>query len=171
MLISAFLALCAYIFMALLLFGGIFAPVGFLTIWSGRLGPGYWPWLMALALAISSSVYLPPLRERIGRHFRAPLFIASSMAFSVLLVGAYADARRQKSIAAFSPTHVLQHSFFRSIRSAPQEFQFYLHAAALKDCTPYAWSYREMAFYVLKPSVAVNVLPWAWLEMCSIRRP
>jgi hypothetical protein len=40
----------------------------------------------------------------------------------------------------------------------------------LKDCVPYAWSYRLMEFYQLPSDVAVNVLPQDWLERCSIQR-
>lgn len=168
MALSIIIAIFTYLIMSFLIFGNLFSPIGFLTIWSGRLGADYWFLLVIIAVGVASSVFFPPLATRIDLYARAPLFVFAAIALSVLLVGLYADWKRRKAIQEFLPSHVITHSFFRSIREAPRDFQFYLHTAALKDCVPYAWSYREMAFYALKPSVARNVLPAAWRQMCAI---
>ncbi len=165
---SIIIAIFTYFIMTFLIFGDLLAPLGFLTIWSGRLGADYWPLIAGIAFVIASSVFFPPLAARVDLYARAPLFVFTAMALSVLLVGFYADWKRREAIQEFAPSHVITHSFFRSIREAPRDFQFYLHTAALKDCIPYAWSYREMAFYALKPGIARNVLPAAWRKMCAI---
>jgi len=168
MIVLAIVTIFTYFVMALFIFGDLFTPFAFLTIWSGRLGADYWLLLVVIAVGIAASVFFPPLVTRIDLLARAPLFVLAAMALSVLIVGFYADWKRRKVIENFSASHVIQHSFFRPIREAPRDFQFYLHAAALKDCVPYAWSYREMSFYALKPSIARNVLPVAWRQMCAI---
>jgi hypothetical protein len=86
-------------------------------------------------------------------------------------VGIYGDFLRHGAVLAFGADEVEEHSFFRSLREAPQDFQFFLHTAALKNCTPYAWSYRTMAYYRLGPSVAGNVVPRQWIARCSIPEP
>ena len=119
---------------------------------------------------IASSVFFPPLNKHLDSILRFPVFVDGSFALSVLLVTIYADWKRQAAILDFAPDYVTQHSLLLSIRHAPSDFQSFLHAAALKDCVPYAWSYREMAFYRLPLSAAVNVLPRYWIKMCSFRR-
>ena len=92
------------------------------------------------------------------------------MTFSIVSVGLYTDRKRHERTTAFAADAIVDHSFFRSIREAPRENQFYLHAAALKECVPYAWSYRRMDFYELEANTAVNVLPHDWLARCKINR-
>lgn len=101
---------------------------------------------------------------------RLPALAVLALVLPTLLIGAYADWKRHELIRQFNADHLIEHSFFCSIREAPANFvQYYLHAAALKNCVPYAWSYRDMAFYQLPPGVAINVLPQEWLEMCGKR--
>jgi hypothetical protein len=66
--------------------------------------------------------------------------------------------------------HVEDRWFFASLHNAPTKYQFFLHATALKNCIPYAWSYRKLAFYVVPPNAAVNVLPHDWIIQCGIIR-
>ena len=87
-----------------------------------------------------------------------------------VIVGHYADWIRRRAVHALGADEVEEHSIFASIRAAPEDFQFFLHTAALKDCTAYAWSYRTLSFYVLSPNVGINVLPRPWIERCGIVR-
>jgi hypothetical protein len=82
----------------------------------------------------------------------------------------YGDWMRREAIVAFHADQQVQHSFFISLHQVPREFQFYVHAAVLRDCVPYIWSYRELSFIPLEPNTAVNVLPQEWLEKCAIKR-
>jgi hypothetical protein len=97
---------------------------------------------------------------------RAPVFVAVGLVGSLICVGAYADHLRSNALSEFDADRWKQQSFLRSVRLAPDEFQSNLHAAAMKDCVPYGWSYRGMGFYKIPPEAAVNVLPRKWLEEC-----
>ena len=98
------------------------------------------------------------------------LFVVLAMSFALLIATIETSIWRNLEIERFAPDEVYTNPFLRSLYETPREFQFYLHAAALKDCVPYAWSYREMRFYRLPNNVAVNVLPSRWIENCDIRR-
>lgn len=105
-----------------------------------------------------------------ARVLRLPMFVALAIVLPTIVVGLYADSERRRGVRAFGADQVEENTFFASIREAPQEYQFFLHTAALKDCAPYAWSYRTQSFYKLPPNVAVNVLPQRWIAKCGITR-
>ena len=153
----------------LALFGAPFASLAVLLFWSDRIGFAYWPAVLVSAVLAAAITGLA-FRRNLPRHYLPGLFASLTIVATVCSVGLYADATRNTIVAEFAPDAVLQNSFFTSLRHAPREFQFYLHAAALKDCVPYAWSYREMGFYPLPPNVAVNVLPPKWILRCGIQR-
>jgi phosphate/sulfate permease len=96
--------------------------------------------------------------------------VVTALISFVLFAAALAENKRHKVYKSFGPGEIISNSFFRSLRETPKEYQFYLHAAALKDCKPYAWSYSEMEFYLLPDSVAPNVLPSDWVKRCNIKR-
>ena len=161
------LSVLAYCLIAFVFFGDLIKPVGLLTFWSGRLATP-WPVFVIGSGAIAALVFLIPPRMTWIASVKPPLFVTVWMALSIVLTGLHADHARQQRLAAFGADAVFQHSFFRSLREAPRDFQDYLHAGALKDCTPYAWSYRSMATYRLPPAAAINVLPRAWIQRCAI---
>lgn len=170
LLLSVLLCVFTYSITALVLFGGIFQPIAFLTFWSGRLGASFWP-----ALVIPGAFFgflVSGFLKRLGfqSHVTLPVFIVLAMSLSGVFVGSYASILRAREINAFGAELEFRNSFFQTLRHAPREFQFFLHGAALKDCVPYAWSYRSMSYYQLPNNVAVNVLPKDWLEMCGIVR-
>jgi hypothetical protein len=160
---TALLALLAYATIALIGFGSLIKPIALATIWSDRLGAPLWPALVAGSMALAASAIAIPSKWAV---YRAPVFVTLFMATTLLSVGLYADRLRKTEILRFGANRVLDHSFFQSVHESPKEFQFFLHAAALKNCVPYAWSYREMKFYRLPLGVAINVLPDAWLNAC-----
>lgn len=102
--------------------------------------------------------------------FSPAIFIAVLLPATVLSAPFLLERARNQAIARFAPDRLEVNSLWRSLREAPADYQFFLHAAALKDCQAYAWSYREMAFYPLRPNTAVNVLPRGWAEDCGIFR-
>ena len=162
--------LLAFGFMSALLFGGPLQAIAFLTIWSDRLGMAYWPALILVAVLLAAFLTLYLLRFGLPRVFLPASFVVTAMLSSALLVGTCAVMERNRIIQDFEPDIEIRSSIFLSFRYFRQDFNFFLHGAALKNCKPYAWSYRKMAFYELPSNVAVNVLPKSWIEECSIER-
>ncbi len=162
--------LLSYVVAAVLLFGGPFHPIGFLTFWNDRLAVLSWPLVLAFGFAAGLACAVLGVRFGAKKHYAPALFVFFSIVCSTIAVGVYTEKKRSEVIEKFNPDIATRAPFFMSLRSAPRDFQFFLHGAALKDCTPYAWSYRRMAFYELPPNVAVNVLPPSWVEECQIKR-
>lgn len=160
------LAIFAYLAETAAIFGGPLKPIGLVTFWANRLGAPYWPEIAALGVAASILLF-GRLRNAVDVVFRLPVVVTLVMLLPTAFVGLYADFLRHRAVLALGADEVQEHSFFRSLGQAPQDFQIFLHTAALKNCTPYAWSYRMMAFYVLPPSVRANVLPGAWIKHCG----
>lgn len=167
---SVRLSIVAYCTFAYMVFGDIGEPIGFATMWYDRLGAPYWRALVAGSFTIAAVFFLVTSKMGLKLPYKILIFAVIGVYLSVLSVGMYVDRLRNEKIEAFNADVFFENSFFRSIQEAPVEWQFFLHAAALKNCTPYAWSYRLMDFYELKPNVAINVLPAEWLERCNIRR-
>ncbi|TIX48912.1 hypothetical protein [Alteraurantiacibacter aquimixticola] len=155
------LSAIAFLLVATVLFGSPFKPLLLASYGTPRLGAPYWPAIALGGLALAAAAFAR------WSQWKLPLFAALALAIPTLLVGLYADHLRAQAFAEFEADQELQHSFFRSIREAPKEFQLYFHGAAMKDCMPYGWSYRDMGFYPLPPQVAANVLPRDWLEECG----
>lgn len=165
------LALLVYLLLSILICGGPVMPIALLTLYRAHLGAPHWPWLVVAAGAIAACGTLAACRAWQTTRYAMPLFVGLMLALSPALVGLYATYLRAGEVAAFQPDHYTASTFLGSLQNAPADFQFFLHAAALKDCKPFAWSYGKMAFYELPADAAVNVLPAEWLERCSIRRP
>lgn len=161
---TAALGALTYVAIAEVTFGGVLKPLEFATRWSDRLGAPHWLWIVLACFAVATCSYFIPARFSI---VRGPVFVAVGLGGSLILVGAYADHLRIEATREFSPSQQFQHSFFESIRNAPEEYQFFLHAGVMKNCIPYAWSYRTMNFYRIPQSAAPNVMPITWLAACS----
>ncbi|EJJ27637.1 hypothetical protein [Rhizobium sp. CF142] len=164
------LSFIAYFFFALILFDDILAPLGFMTVRYDGLNLPYWKTIVAGCFFIAAMCFLAASWPPFKLPYKILISAIVGVSLSVFSVGKYADRVRHQKIVEFNADVAFENSFFRSLKEAPVEFQFYLHAAALKNCTPYAWSYRLMAFYELEPDVAVNVLPDEWVKRCSIHR-
>lgn len=162
--------LLAYGFTSTILFGGPLQAIAFLTIWRDRLGLAFWPALLLFAMMLAAFLTKSSLRIGMPRVFLPAVFVLISMSSSALLVGSYAAIQRSRIVKEFEPDVEIRSSVFASFRYARQDFQFFLHGAALKNCKPYAWSYSQMAFYELPSNVAVNVLPTSWIDECNIQR-
>lgn len=162
--------LLAFGLTSVILFGGPLQAIAFLTIWSDRLGMYYWPALLLVALVLATFLTRYLLRSGMPRVLLLAAFVFLSMLFSAFLVGASATMERNRIVGEFEPDLEIRSSIFTSFRYARQDFNFFLHGAALKNCKPYAWSYSQMAFYELPSNVAVNVLPTSWIDECSIQR-
>ncbi len=165
---TGFFAVVAYFVASVAFFGGPFRALGLLLLWGDRGLPYGSAVLLALAIALLATHFA----ERVGvpRFLYAAIFISVSIASSAVMVGTYAEIKRGYIVEKFKPDVEIRRSIFASFRNAPRDFQFFLHGAALKDCRPYAWSYRRMEFYELSPSVAPNVLPSSWVKECKIGR-
>ncbi|MBB6308685.1 hypothetical protein [Xanthobacter tagetidis] len=166
-------AALAYMVVSVIFFGSVGQPLNLAALailWPDRLGLPLWGWIAVLCLAASTLIFAIPLTSPTARVFRLPMFVALAIVLPTTIVGLYADSERRRGVRAFGADEVEENSFFTSIREAPQDFQFVLHTAALKGCTPYAWSYRTQSFYKLPPDAAVNVLPQRWIAKCGIAR-
>lgn len=157
---SVLLTIGSYIIMSWLLFDGVWRPIALLTIYNDRLASKYWvgPLIIAVVLGFVIS-------RRAIALLQGAIFVACSMTICVGLVWVIAGGIRAQEIRRFHPDLVETHSFLKSLQNAPNAFQFFLHAAAWKDCKPYAWSYREMRFYELPDAAAQNVMPWSSAEV------
>jgi len=167
---AGILSALSYGLTSVLLCGGPLQALGLLTFWRDRLGLALWPALILVAMLLAIVLTRFVARFGMPRVVLPAVFIVFSMGFAALLVGIYAESQRGRVVEAFKPDVEMRASIFESFRNAPRDFQFFLHGAALRDCKPYAWSYRQMTFYELPPNVAVNVLPISWTEKCNIRR-
>lgn len=164
---SLWLGCATYVAASVIFFGGLLKPIFFATVWSNRLGAPHWGWIVFACFLIGAAGFFLPSRLA---SFRGPTFILVGLLGSLFSVGAYADHLTSKAMRDFGAERRIQHSFTDSVRHAPEEFQFFLHAAALKRCVPFAWSYKSLSFYQIPPKAAINVLPQSWLAECpSIR--
>ncbi|WP_377848182.1 hypothetical protein [Bosea sp. UC22_33] len=168
--LKIFLAVLAYTAVTVLLFGSVSQPLALAILWPDRLGLLLWSWIAVLCVVASAFIFAVPLQSPAASVFRLPMFVVLAIILPTTIVGLYADIERRRGVRAFEADEVEENSFFTSIREAPQEFQFFLHTAALKNCAAYAWSYRTQSFYHLPPDVAVNVLPHRWIAKCGIVR-
>jgi len=164
---TAALGCITYLAISVFAFGSLLKPVLLATIWSDRLGAPHWFWIVSACFAVAAFSFFIPARFSL---VRGPIFVAMGMVGSLLTVGAYADNLRSTALIEFGADRQTQHSFLDSVRHAPEEFQFFLHATVMKHCVPYAWSYRTMSFYRVPLRAAVNVMPTRWLTECSIHR-
>lgn len=156
------------------LFGDPFKPLGYLLgIWNipmpaSLLGlAGASSVLAAIAIALLLRAAMP--RELADDISPAACLLVAIFA-GFLVLSATTNDHRLRAIAQLAPDQVFTRSLVASLRNVPEEFQFFLHGAAIKNCVPYAWSYSEMNFYELNADVAVNVLPQTWIEECGFVR-
>lgn len=130
----------------------------------------------AVILGVIATVLLIALIERLflKKQISSQLSWALGINFSafgaILIGGLVATTWRSIEVQRFSPDEYVSSSFYQSIRETPKEFQFFVHAAALKDCKPYIWSYSQMRFVHIRANTAVNVIPGEWVRQCDIVR-
>lgn len=161
---TAWLAVLCYGAIAWFVFGNLLKPVMLVTAFSDRLGAPYWRGLVLASFMLGAVSFRLPARLAL---LRGPLFVAVGMSGSLVSVGLYAEYLRSEAIEDFHPDRQSREPFLDSVYNAPQDFQFFLHGAAMKRCVPYAWSYRSMGFYRVPPAAARNVMPGRWLAECA----
>ncbi|PZO81580.1 MAG: hypothetical protein DI629_03325 [Mesorhizobium amorphae] len=169
--VSIVIAAKALLFVSLVLFSDPFALLNFAFVLNGRLGVPAWQFVALLGVAAGSSVFFQPMKRFVPPILRPAAFAVFSVILALVFVGFYVEVERRRLIAKSDVDAVVQHSFFRSVREVPREYQFFLHAAALKNCSPLAWSYRRMEFYDLPAGVAPHVIPDEWRRQCNIELP
>ena len=164
-------ALVCYVIVALALFGNPVKPI-LLAIGMFILAP------ISICVAVLAGIVLgiitfkilfekvlkPKGLARIGLG----IFVLWMFLFTVVTTALITSALRVNAIARLSPDKVITRSFIGSLHATPDIFS--LHGAAIKNCVPYAWSYRDMDFYELRNDTAINVIPQEWLDACNIRR-
>ncbi len=168
-LMSLVLAIISFGVFTTLFFSGFTRAISFAFFWNDRLDPEYWLGPAILGLILGGVTVKTLMMSR--KHWVSVLipaaFIGVTISSTVVLTGIYVELVRSKEFAQFDADSLVENSFLRSLREAPKEYQFFLHAAALKDCQAFAWSYRFMRFYRLSPNTAVNVIPKKWITKCG----
>ncbi len=106
-------------------------------------------------------------RQRAVPNIQKPaIVLAGAMVFGWTLVAVVATASRHVAIIDLDPEHIETRTFLYSMHrrgksALPQ-------AAAVKDCAPYLWSWRRMAFVdVSQDRRARRMIPDDWLEGCG----
>lgn len=149
------------------LFGNPFEPLFYVF----RVGAPFPLWIMGASIFVgATTALLSYAGGRGARKFRLAISMAAFCLASVVSANVITSSIRSQKVTELSPDRVRLTTFAHSLRFAGREFQFDLHGAALKDCRPYAWSYKRMAFYELPPNIAVNVLSPDWIAECRIER-
>ncbi len=164
------LPLFAFGFTSFILFGDLLAVPSYIL--SSRSYFDEASWITAFfSGATSVSIIMAISRSSRSSGALATFALCSvPMIFATVGAGIVATAQRASKVEAFKPDEFAAESFFASMRNAPRDLQFFLHAVAMKNCVPYAWSYSEMEFYELPTNAAVNVVPQDWLNECRIGR-
>lgn len=132
-----------------------FPPIALLSVphdYSALLGQ-----ILGPALVAGGAIFLPlALRPQWRLFSLAPALIA---AISAGAVAGEVVSRREmcRAAAAQRIQSFRRHNFFCSLRNAPQEFQFEIHAAGEADGRRYGWSYREMAWYPIPSDTSGEV--------------
>lgn len=167
--VSFLLCIALYCLIALAVTGSLLTPIGILGIFGSPLGTKGGGYAIVFSTTLSVLIAFRVMPSSAG-SFRWPVFVALCMLLNVFSIGIYADWRRNEAIVQFSPDKQMQRSFFWSLRRVAQEPQFEVHAAVLRDCVPYIWSYSSMSLFEVEPNTAVNVVPYAWIKECGIER-
>ena len=157
--LAVWLSVVAVLAWGLVSFSNPFAPIG---LWA-RLGhaelPSGFPWwaFWAAALAWAASLVLALREARWAAT--APLVLFAGLVGASPFAMDAMEAERERIVVTFAAECVALEPLRRSFREAPRDLQLFLHGAAVKDGAPYAWSWREMAFYPLDDRTWPNVLP------------
>lgn len=105
---------------------------------------------------------------KLPRAYYIPVWIVVFLIVCAHSGRAYLEAERDRITAEFAPD---DYEFSnRVVFKFHSEFEFNLHGQAIKNCVPYAWSYRKMGWYELPQNIAPNVLRRDWLQKCDLKR-
>lgn len=99
---------------------------------------------------------------------------ALSMIVGFIAFSCVAEFSSTRSMCSAAQLHdfeqVQRHTFIWSMRNTPREFQLELHAVAYVDRRRFGWSYSELDFYEIQPSVSGDVTNGKLLT-CPVTRP
>lgn len=126
-----------------------------------------WPLILTPLALVSFTTWIDFLLGPLGVGVLAALLawqarqkvIAMNFAFWFAFF-ASAEALRSRMMAEALPAQAIcteTHSFVRSLTFAGDAFQFDVHAAAVVGDTVKVWSYREMDFFDIPPTLYRNL--------------
>ena len=152
------------------LFRNTFLPaLGFLWLMSNdeSLAKAYAS--LATILGITAAYISVKLARRRGMNwkFSAPAFVSIFVIVTWLMLTVSLEVARRVAIAKFDADASSQHSVLWSYHRALEPFKTHPHAAALKDCRIYIWSYKSMSFIELSPDAYKRAAPNAWVKSCT----
>ncbi|MDN5788886.1 hypothetical protein [Pseudorhodobacter sp.] len=108
--------------------------------------------LPAAAVTTIAALCLPGLR------IWAPgLALCATLLATLISADAIAARGMCQTAANRGSGPILRHSFAFSLRHAPEEYQFNLHALTTIDGEPWGWSYRAMDWYPIPADAANNL--------------
>lgn len=124
--------------------------------------PNWYVFIPILAGLIAILVVSRWIKSRWAAFISAAIFGLVIVPLSVFVL----DKIKERAIAQLEPESVISHSFAESAERLVWVDMYFVHAAVLKDCKVYSWSYRQMAFFELKTTIARNVVPIKWGANC-----
>ncbi|MDH7797603.1 MULTISPECIES: hypothetical protein [unclassified Beijerinckia] len=133
----------------LTLFGIFFLPNWYVLI----------PILVGVIATVMVSMWI---KSRWAAFISAAIFALVIVPLSMFVL----DKVKERAIVQLQPEAVISHSFAESADRLFWVDMYFVHAAVLKNCKVYSWSYRQMAFFELKTNVARNVVPVKWGTNC-----
>jgi len=123
---------------------------------------------LPIGVFCASAILFGGILVKLPRASYIPLWVTAFLLISAYFGRADIEAQRERITAEFAPDHYeLSNGVVLRFH---KDFEFNLHGQAIKDCVPYAWSYREMGWYKLPQNIAPNVLRRDWVKMCDLKR-
>jgi hypothetical protein len=156
---------------AIILFGDPFTPV----LLALRFFPRFEVWFLPLIISLYVSNYMlqkfkiADFTSYHAKNYQLTVFAVIFMFLFFGLTAVIVDTWKAIKIYRINADEYIFNPFIASSHEAPREFQFFVHAAVLKDCKTYAWSHWQMGFFELPPNVAKNVVPNEWTQKCQMR--
>ena len=168
--VSVAIGLIVFVLLSHLLFGNAWLPIAG-GLWFLN-DPSSAPLTTRIAIAIlvgfiaAYALVFLGLMRGLKWVFSAPAFIAIFVIVTWGTLSIELESSRVKALLMFRADKSVQHTVFWSYRQAMKSFKIEPHAATMKDCQIYIWSYKQMAFQEIGPNTAKNITPQKWRELC-----
>ncbi|MDT2020034.1 hypothetical protein [Methylocella sp. CPCC 101449] len=130
------------------------------------------PILVGVIATVTVSIWI---KSRWAAFISAAIFGLVIVPLSMFIL----DKVKERAIAQLEPEAVVSHSFAESIqhlfwleinyilsKGKHLDDTHFIHAAVLKDCKVYGWSYRQMAFSELQFGIARHSMFEKWGTNC-----
>ncbi len=172
--LSGIATLLVFFWLSTGLFGNTWLPlagfVWFLNETGGDPLKGHLGLAIAFGLSCACLAILFARKRAMNWAYFAPGFMMVFVVATWAVLSVSLEVSRRAAVEKFEADAAFQHVVFWSYSQTLKPHVTYPHAAVLKDCRTYVWSYRKMAFYEIGPNISTNVLPRRWIESCGIEK-